>query len=130
MKMLLFSLFISIGFLVNSQVKKRDQGYYKGVISAYTINTSQNLVKVDSCQLFIQLDKSSILIKIDDQEYLGTYRVNKRKKRNYVLKAKTKYSDIEEEIILFGKDKIMNRKGLFPQPDTQLIKLKKKEVLW
>ena len=68
--------------------------------------------------------------RIDNKEYEGTYKVDKKTKRIYVIYAETEYSDIKEEIILFGKDKIMTRKGLFPQPDTSLKKLTKKEVLW
>ena len=62
--------------------------------------------------------------------YFQSCEVNKKEKRNYILKVKTDYSDIKEEIILFGKDKIMKRKGIFPQPDARLRKLSKKEALW
>jgi hypothetical protein len=130
MKIIIVGLFIGIGFLFNAQVKKRDQGQYKGILSAYNINTSQDLIEVDSSIIYIKIEKSTFVIKIDDIEYHGTYRISKRDKRNYLLKAKTEYSDIEEEFILFGKDKKLKRKGIFPQPDAVLHKLKKKEFLW
>ncbi len=130
MKLFLLTFFISISICTEAQVKKRDQGVYKGLISSYEINTGQKLIEVDSSEIFIRLEKSSFTLKIDDVEYQGTYEVEKREKRNYVLKAKTDYSDIKEEIILFGKDKIIKRKGIFPQPDARLRKLKKKEALW
>jgi len=130
MKLIILTFFIAISICTVAQVKKRDQGVYKGLISSYEINTGQKLIEVDSSEIFIRLEKSSFTLKIDDVEYQGTYEVEKREKRNYVLKAKTGYSDIKEEIILFGRDKIMKRKGIFPQPDASLRKLKKKEVLW
>jgi len=130
MKLIILTFFITISICTGAQVKKRDQGVYKGLISSYEINTGQKLIEVDSSEIFIRLEKSSFTLKIDDVEYQGTYEVEKREKRNYVLKAKTDYSDIKEEIILFGKDKIIKRKGIFPQPDAPLRKLKKKEALW
>ena len=130
MKLIILTFFITISICTGAQVKKRDQGVYKGLISSYEINTGQKLIEVDSSEIFIRLEKSSFTLKIDDVEYQGTYEVEKREKRNYLLKAKTDYSDIKEEIILFGKDKIIKRKGIFPQPDARLRKLKKKEALW
>ncbi len=130
MKLIIITFFIAFGVCASAQVKKRDQGVYKGIISSYEINTGQKLIEVDSSEIFIKLEKSNFAIKIDTVEYKGSYEVEKREKRNYVLKVKTDYSDITEEIILFGKDKFMKRKGIFPQPDAHLIKLKKKAALW
>ena len=130
MKILFLSFFLGISSSYMAQVKKRDQGVYKGLIPAYAINTGQDLIQVDSCVIQIKLEKTRLMIRIDNKEYEGTYKVDKKTKRIYVIYAETEYSDIKEEIILFGKDKIMTRKGLSPQPDTSLKKLTKKEVLW
>lgn len=130
MKMVILSFFLFVAYSTLSQVKKRDQGVYKGVIPGYAINTGQDLIQVDSCTLKIRLKKNQIMIKIDDKVYEGIYEVYQKIKRTYVLYAETDYSDIKEEIILVGKNKSMSRKGLFPQPDAKLKKLKKKEVLW
>lgn len=130
MKLFILTFFIATGICTVAQVKKRDQGVYKGLIASYKINTGQELIEVDSSEVLIKLQKSSFSIKIDNIEYEGTYEVDKKEKRNYILKVKTDYSDIKEEIILFGKDKIMKRKGIFPQPDARLRKLSKKEALW
>jgi len=130
MKVFVVICFFSSVLLCNAQVKKRDQGTYKGLIPGYKINTSQELITVDSCTIEIKIDKNTCRIKLDDIEYLGTYKITKKDKRTYVLKAETNYSDIEEQLILFGKSKKMKRKGIFPQPNSELKKLKKKEVLW
>jgi len=130
MKMVILSFFLLVAYSTLSQVKKRDQGVYSGVIPGYAINTGQDLIQVDSCTLKIRLEKNQIMIKIDDKVYIGIYEVYQKIKRTYVLYAETDYSDIKEEIILVGKNKSMSRKGLFPQPDAKLKKLKKKEVLW
>ena len=128
--MVILSFFLLVAYSTLSQVKKRDQGVYSGVIPGYAINTGQDLIQVDSCTLKIRLEKNQIMIKIDDKVYKGIYEVYQKIKRTYVLYAETDYSDIKEEIILVGKNKSMSRKGLFPQPDAKLKKLKKKEVLW
>jgi hypothetical protein len=111
-------------------VKKRDLGYYKGIIPSYTINTGQELLSVEACNMLIRLEKERISFKLDNKEYNGTYSVKERIKRNYTLKVKLDFSDIEEELRIEGKNKSMWRKGLFPQPDSNLHKLKKKEIVW
>ena len=130
MKFVVLTLFIYSASLLFSQVKKRELGYYQGTIASYTINTGQELLKVDSSAIVIWLEKDRISFKIDNKKYKGTYTVKKRNKRNYLLKAKLNYSDIEEELRIVGKNKTIWRKGLFPQPDSFLHKLKKKAVVW
>ena len=130
MKLFLLTLFVGSASLFYSQVKKRELGYYQGIISSYTINSGQELLTVDSSLIFVWMEKDSVSFKIDGKEYVGTYSVKQRIKRNYVIKAKLGFSDIEEELRIDGKNKSMWRKGLFPQPNSYLRKLKKKEVLW
>ena len=130
MKIWVLICFFSSALLCNAQVKKRDQGVYRGLIPGYKINTSQELIAVESCTIQIKIEKNTCHIKLDDLEYEGTYKLIKKDKRTYILKAKTNYSDIDEQFILFGKEKKLKRKGIFPQPNSELGKLKKKEVLW
>ncbi len=130
MKSLLIFIALSVSVQLQAQIKKRDLGYFIGYIPSYTVNTGQDLLAVDSCELKIWLDKESITLKIDDSEYTGRYTVKEKRKRTYLIHAKLEYSDIEETIRIDGKKKSMWRKGLFPQPDTALRKLKKKEVEW
>jgi len=130
MKLFLLTLFIGSTSLFYSQVKKRELGYYQGIISSYTINTGQELLSVDSSVILVWLEKDQIHFKLDNKEYNGTYIVKERIKRNYILKVKLNFSDIQEELRIEGKNKSMWRKGLFPQPDSNLHKLKKKEVVW
>ena len=130
MKTWVLICFFSSALLCNAQVKKRDQGVYRGLIPGYKINTSQELIAVESCTIQIKIEKNTCHIKLDDLEYEGTYKLIKKDKRTYILKAKTNYSDIDEQFILFGKEKKLKRKGIFPQPNSELGKLKKKEVLW
>tara|TARA_B100000674_G_scaffold494174_1_gene518123 strand:- start:395 stop:787 length:393 start_codon:yes stop_codon:yes gene_type:complete len=130
MKICVLICFFISAVLCNAQVKKKDQGTYKGLIPEYKINTSQELISVDSCTIQIKIEKNTCHIKLDNLKYEGTYKLTKKDKRTYVLKVKTDYSDIEEQLILFGKEKKIKRKGIFPQPNCELIKLKKREVLW
>ena len=82
MKFFVLTLFICTASLLFSQVKKRELGYYQGTISSYTINTGQELLKVDSSVIVIWLKKDGISFKIDNKKYEGTYSVKKRNKRN------------------------------------------------
>ena len=88
MKFIFLTCFIGVCMLCTAQVKKKDQGFYKGVIPGYSINTGQELIKVDSCELYIKIEKTRITIRIDDKEYQGLYKVDKREKRNILLKPK------------------------------------------
>jgi hypothetical protein len=130
MKFFVLTIFICSASLLFSQVKKRELGYYQGTISSYTINTGQELLTVDSSEIIIWLENDRISFKIDNKKYKGTYTVKKRNKRDYTLKVKLGFSDIEEELRITGKNKSIWRKGLFPQPDSVLHKLKKKAVVW
>ena len=130
MKIWVLIYFFSSALLCNAQIKKKDQGTYKGFIPGYKINTSQELIAVDSCTIQIKIEKNTCHIKLDNIEYEGTYKLIRKDQRTYVLKVKTDYSDIEEQLILFGKEKKLKRKGIFPQPNSELKKLKKREVLW
>ena len=78
MKLIILTFFITISICTGAQVKKRDQGVYKGLISSYEINTGQKLIEVDSSEIFIRLEKSSFSIKIDNIEYQSTYEVDKK----------------------------------------------------
>ena len=83
MKMVILSLFMFITCSSLSQVKKRDQGVYKGLIPGYAINTGQDLIQVDSSTLQIRLEKNQIMIKIEDKVYEGTYQVHQKIKRKF-----------------------------------------------
>ena len=71
MKIWLVICFFGSALLCNAQVKKRDQGTYKGLIPAYKINTSQELIAVDSCTIDIKIDKNSCYLKLDNLKYEG-----------------------------------------------------------
>ena len=64
MKLIILTFFIAISICTVAQVKKRDQGVYKGLIASYEINTGQELIEVDSSEVLIKLEKSSFSIKI------------------------------------------------------------------
>ncbi len=130
MKVVILICFFCSSILCNAQVKKRDQGTFKGLIPAYKINTGQELIGVDECTIEIKIKKNTCSIKLDDLKYEGIVNIIKKDKRTYVIRVKTEHSDIEDQFILFGKQKKLKRKGIFPQPNSDLIKLKKKEVLW
>ena len=84
MKLIILTFFIAISICTVAQVKKRDQGVYKGLIASYEINTGQELIEVDSSEVLIKLEKSNFSIKIDNIEYQGTYEVDKNEKRNSI----------------------------------------------
>ena len=122
MKMVLLGFILICSFGLSAQIKKKDLGNYTGTIESYKINSGQELLTVEACPISITLNKENLLLKIGLKEYTAAYRIKKLERRSYIITVGIPYSDLEESFSLNGKDKIMLRKGLFPQPDCTLKK--------
>ena len=122
MKMVLLGFILICSFGLTAQIKKKDLGNYTGTIESYKINSGQELLTVEACPISITLNKENLLLKIGLKEYTAAYRIKKLERRSYIITVGIPYSDLEESFSLNGKDKIMLRKGLFPQPDCTLKK--------
>ena len=122
MKAVLFSIMLVSVFGLSAQIKKRDLGRYVGTIESYKINSGQELLTVKACPISVTLNKESLLLNIGSKEFKTVYRMKKIERRSYMIFIDVPYSDLEESFSLNGKDKIMLRKGIFPQPNCELKK--------
>ncbi|MEJ6505132.1 MAG: hypothetical protein QNK70_05605 [Crocinitomicaceae bacterium] len=129
MKIALILFFSLLGVSISAQIKKKDLGLYAGVIEEYRINNGVKLLTVQESTVRVSIDKSMLILQIGQQEYKATYKARKESKRVYKITADLKYSDIQESFYLYGKEKRLLRKGIFPQPDSELVKQSKQEVL-
>ena len=93
-----------------------------GTIESYKINSGQELLTVKACPISVTLNKESLLLNIGSKEFKTVYRMKKIERRSYMIFIDVPYSDLEESFSLNGKDKIMLRKGIFPQPNCELKK--------
>ena len=123
MKHVLICILIFKAFNFSAQIKKKDLGTYKGSIPSYKINNGSQLLEVTSCNITVSLDKDSLKLVIGSKTYSGVYEVKKIKRRAYNIHLTTPHSQLEEVFRLEGKERRMLRKGIFPQPDCELIKL-------
>ena len=122
MKAVLFSIMLVSVFGLSAQIKKKDLGRYVGTIESYKINSGQELLTVKACPISVTLNKESMLLNIGSKEFKTVYRMKKIERRSYMIFIDVPYSDLEESFSLNGKDKIMLRKGIFPQPNCELKK--------
>lgn len=122
MKAVLFSIMLVSVFGLSAQIKKRDLGRYVGTIESYKINSGQELLTVKACAISVTLNKETLLLNIGSKEFKTVYRMKKIERRSYMIFIDVPYSDLEESFSLNGKDKIMLRKGIFPQPNCELKK--------
>jgi len=122
MKAVLFSIMLVSVFGLSAQIKKKDLGRYVGTIESYKINSGQELLTVKACPISVTLNKESLLLNIGSKEFKTVYRMKKIERRSYMIFIDVPYSDLEESFSLNGKDKIMLRKGIFPQPNCELKK--------
>lgn len=129
MRYFIISAFILFCSVLSAQIKKKDLGSYTGSIATYKINNGVELIQVKESEIQIVLTEESLNLKIGNVEYEAPYKANKQGRRTYEIQATITFSDIEERITLYGKEKRMVRKGLFPQPDATLEKLPKEAAL-
>ena len=123
MKHVLICLLAFTAFNFSAQIKKKDLGTYQGTIPSYKINNGSQLLEVASCNITVSLDKDSLKLVIGSKTCSGAYVVKKIKRRTYNIHLTTPHSQLEEVFRLEGKEREILRKGLFPQPDCELIKL-------
>lgn len=120
---LLLLIFIS-SFNGNSQeIKKKYLGTYTGEIPSYALELGQEVFQVQAVPIEIQLKPEAILVeKIASKEIRGTYQFIKEDKNGIYFEAKLEGQFVPESYVLYKKDKRLERKGIYPQPDVFLKK--------
>lgn len=120
--LLLFILICS--FSGNSQeIKKKYLGVFTGEIPSYALELGEEVFQVQSAQMEVQLKPEGIMIeKIASKETRGTYQWIKEDKIGIYFEAKLDGQFIPESYILYKKEKRLERKGIYPQPDVFLKK--------
>lgn len=124
MRFCLLLLVFIFSFSGNSQeIKKKYFGKYTGEIPSYALELGQEVFQVQAVPIEIQLKAEGILIeKIASKEVRGTYRFIKEDKNGIYFEAKLEGQFIPESYVLYKKDKRLERRGIYPQPDVFLRK--------
>jgi hypothetical protein len=124
--------FVFIGLFVDSaatqtvRVKRKYCKTYQGEIPKYSAMLGQEMVEVSSMQIDIQVKKDSLYLSIGNIRVSGVYTAQKSTNPDeVVLTLPRENSGIEERIIINTAKKTLLRKGVFPQPDSLLSRVKK-----
>ena len=120
------SLFVNSAATQTVRVKRKYCKTYQGEIPKYSAMLGQEMVEVSSMQIDVQVKKDSLYLSIGNVRISGVYTAQKSTNPDeVVLTLPRENSGIEERIILNTTKKTLLRKGVFPQPDALLSRVKK-----
>lgn len=125
MRFLLPVLFLGFSLAAHSQVlKKKSLGVYEGEIPSYALELGEEVFQVEKAVIRIELRADGTLLEqIDSKEATGSYLILKEDKTTVYLEVKLDGQYIPENYVLYKKDKRLERKGIYPQPDVFLKKI-------
>jgi hypothetical protein len=125
MRLSLLLLVLSCSFSgISQEIKKKYLGTYSGEIPSYALEAGKEVFQVESASIEIQLQASGTLSeKIASHEVKGTYRITKEDKNAVYIDVKLEAKFIPESYVLYKKEKRLERKGIYPQPDVFLKKI-------
>jgi hypothetical protein len=110
------------------KVKKKYFGTYAGTVPSYQMDIGNEAVEVGETPISITINKNEILVNIGSNQLKGTYMVMfESKKKYYLIDATMDGQLATERIMLYHRGKRIKRDGMFPQPVTELKKVRKKE---
>jgi hypothetical protein len=102
-------------------LKKKNLGVYQGEIPAYVLGLGEEVFQVEKAVIQIELQADGTLFeKIDSKETKGSFLILKEDKNAVYLEVKLNGQYIPENYVLYKKDKRLERKGIYPQPDVFL----------
>lgn len=120
---LLLLFLASSPILFSQEIKKKYLGSYSGELSSYALEVGSEVFEVQAAAIEIRLDPDGIVVeKIAGKEQKGTYSFLKEDKYTVSLEVKLTSQFIPESYVLYKKEKRLERKGIYPQPDVFLKK--------
>lgn len=120
------SLFVDSAATQTVRVKRKYCKTYQGEIPKYSAMLGQEIVEVSPIQIDINVKRDSLYLSIGNTRISGIYSAQKTTNSDEIqLTIPRENSGIEERIILNTAKKTLLRKGVFPQPDAILLRVKK-----
>ena len=125
---LLIVLFLLIPNICEAQkVKRKFRGNYKGIIGSYKINSGENYLTVKETPISILVEKRKLTVNIGNINFNGIPQITKISRGIIELSLKRPNDFGTEKISIFRKKRYLIRKGISPQPNTELLKQKKRD---
>ena len=110
------------------KVKKKYFGTYAGTVPSYQMDIGDEAVEVGETPISITINKEVIYVNIGTNQIEGTYVVMfESKKKYYLIDATMDGQLATERIMLYHRGKRIKRDGMYPQPVTELKKVRKRE---
>ena len=117
-----FSLLVSV--TLNAQkIRRKNFGEYSGTIAPFELVIDTVSVKVSGAPIVVHFEKELHLFSqtIGDSQLTGTWEITKKTTAIIYLQVAFP-GNIFEQYELYLTDKKMVRNGMYPQPNTQLMK--------
>jgi hypothetical protein len=104
------------------RLKRKYLKEYQGEMPKYSALIGKEMLEVSP----VKMDKDSLFLSIGNSEYKSVYSASKSTNSDEViLLMERDNTGIQERFILNKKNKTVVRKGVFPQPDVCLNRIKK-----
>lgn len=107
-------------------LKRRFLGTYEGEIPAYVYESGSEMMNVAAETIVIEIGKNQVSIKIGDNVLYGTFTIMFEAKTYYLLDVRIEGQLANERIMVYKTGKRLSRDGMYPQPVTELKKLRKR----
>lgn len=106
--------------------KRKYRGDYEGVVPGYTYQNGVNTVEVGSASIRINITSDSVFVYIGKLSYKGVYNVMFKADTYLLLECDMDGVLANEKLLVYTRGKKISRDGIFPQPVTELKKVKSK----
>lgn len=109
------------------ELKRKFLGSYEGTIPGYKLESSQDIMNVGSTDIVITIGKNQVEITVGGNLLFGTFIVMFEAKTYYLLDVTVDGQLANEKILVYKRGRHLSRDGMYPQPVTELTKIKKKK---
>ena len=127
-KYILLFLFIvpMLASAQQSKLKRRYLGDYSGTISGYEIVSGEEIFSVSSSEIQITIEKTQVKVTVEGNVVSGAYAIKFEADKYYLLAITVEGQLITELVKVYKHGKRLSREGIYPQPDVELNKEKRK----
>ncbi|MEY3425301.1 MAG: hypothetical protein RL679_659 [Bacteroidota bacterium] len=106
------------------ELKSKFLGVYEGKISSFLMDSGKDLLSVDESPITIEIKADAIFFAVGSNKKSGIYTVLFEADKYFLLDCKINGQLANERVVVFKKGKKISRDGLYPQPNTILLKSK------
>ena len=99
------------------------------MIPSYRVQSSEDIMFVAQSEILIKIGENQVEMTVGSITMFGTYEVMFEAKKYYLLDVAVEGQLATERIMVYKRGKHLSRDGMYPQPVTELDKIKKRSRL-